>query len=32
MLPLGFMIFVLLEQFLQYRNHENSKNIGIGAK
>ena len=32
MFPLGFMLFIILAQLLQYRNHENSENIGIDIK
>ena len=32
MFSLGVMVFVLLEQVLQWRNQEISENIGIGIK
>ena len=32
MFSLGVMVFVLLEQVLQWRNQETSENIGIGIK
>ena len=31
-LPLGFMLFTILEQVLQQRNYETNENIGVGIK